>query len=145
MVWDAANFLLESQRHTSFGSNHDFTSEDLSLTLYLTSTSNLLVHYWHRRSRGSSTLYLSKASRGAEMNYSSIECHYFTLIFARQKLRHYFLAHHLNLVTRSNLLKYLLSRPAMPGRSALWPLQLNEFDITVVTSRGCEVRPHLIS
>lgn len=36
---------------------------------------------------------------------------------AKQKLQHYFLSHSLNLVTRFNLLKYPLSRPAMSRRA----------------------------
>lgn len=53
--------------------------------------------------------------------------------FVTQKLRHYyFLAHSVILVTKSNPLRYLLSRPVMLGRTARWLLQLNEYDITVV-------------
>lgn len=58
------------------------------------------------------------------------------LIYATQKLRHYLLAHPLNLVTKYNPLKYLLSRPAMSGRTARWLLQLNEFDVTIVAPKG---------
>lgn len=50
------------------------------------------------------------------MNYSSIERHFLVPIFVMQKVHHYFLAQSLHLVTQSNLLKYLLSRPAMSRR-----------------------------
>lgn len=69
------------------------------------------------------------------MNYSAIERHCLASVFATQKLCHYFLAH-LDLITRLNPLRYLLSRPAMSGRIAQWLLQLNEFDINVITPQG---------
>lgn len=50
------------------------------------------------------------------MNYSSIERQCFALLFATQKLHHCFLVHTLNLVPRSNLLKYLLLGPATSRR-----------------------------
>lgn len=45
------------------------------------------------------------------MNYSPIKWHYLALIFSMQKPHHYLLPHCLNLVTKSNPFKYLLSRP----------------------------------
>lgn len=54
--------------------------------------------------------YLTKSLQGVEMNYSDSKSYYFVLIFGMQKLHHYWL---LNLVTRSNPSKYLLSRPTM--------------------------------
>lgn len=64
------------------------------------------------------------------------ERHRLALVFAIQKVRHYFLAHPLNLVTHSNPFEYLLSISVMSGRTARWLFQLNEFDITMITSRG---------
>lgn len=55
------------------------------------------------------------------MNFSPMGCHYFPLILANQKLRHYIWAHCLKLVGY-NPLKYLLSRPIMSGRIARWQL-----------------------
>lgn len=52
--------------------------------------------------------YLTRLIRGIEVNYSSIEHHCLALVFATQKLRHDFLAHPLNLVTRSNPLNVSL-------------------------------------
>lgn len=70
------------------------------------------------------------------MNYPSIEPHCLVLIFTTSKLRHYLLTHLLNLVIRSNPLKYLLCQPIMSRANARWLLQLKEFDIIVVTPRG---------
>lgn len=58
------------------------------------------------------------------------------LIFATQKLRHYFLLHPLHLVTMSNPLRYLLSKTALSSRIGRWLLQLNEFNITVLNLKG---------
>lgn len=80
--------------------------------------------------------YLSRSLRDAELNYPSIECHYLVLLFATQKLGTYLISHSLNLVTKSNQLKYLLSRSTMSGRTAKWVLQLSEFDITITAPRG---------
>lgn len=70
------------------------------------------------------------------MSYSSIGHHHIVLIFAIQKLHHYFLVHSLNLVTMSNPVEYILSRPAMSGRISRWLPQPNEFEFTVVIPRG---------
>lgn len=73
--------------------------------------------------------------RDAELNHPSIKRHYLAFIFFTQKLRHYLLAHPLNLVTKSNSLKYLLSRLAMLGCITCWLLHLNEFAISVVAPK----------
>lgn len=70
------------------------------------------------------------------MNYSSIKRHCPMPRFATQKLGDYLLSHPLNLVTESNLLKYLLSRLPMLGHIARGLLQLSKFVITAITSRG---------
>lgn len=88
--------------------------------------------------------YFSRLLLGAEMNYSCIECHCLPLVFARQKLHHYFLAHPLNFFTGFKPLKYLLSNAAMSRHNFRWILQLNGFDIIVVTLRELRSQPYLI-
>lgn len=79
--------------------------------------------------------YLSRSLQGAQLNYSSIERHCLAPIFTTQKLQYYFLAHSLHLVTKSNPLTYLLTRPILSGRVARWLLQLREVDITLVNPK----------
>lgn len=65
----------------------------LPLTLYLTSTNKFIEALLAQEVGGTEKpfYYLSRLSQGAELNYSPIERHYHALIFAKQKLRHYFL------------------------------------------------------
>ncbi|RXH71269.1 hypothetical protein DVH24_018624 [Malus domestica] len=51
-------------------------------------------------------------------------------------LCHYFLAHKLHFMVKSDLVKYLLTRPILYGRLACWLLKLSEFDIICVTHKA---------
>lgn len=76
------------------------------------------------------------------MNYSTIERHYIVLIFATQKLCHYLFPHSLNLVNRSNPLKYLSPRLAISRLIARWRHSNRYYSSLQV---GCKVKPCLIS
>ncbi|VVA31951.1 PREDICTED: LOW QUALITY PROTEIN, partial [Prunus dulcis] len=52
------------------------------------------------------------------------------------RLRHYFLAHKVQLVVKSDPVRYLLTRPVLSGRLARWLLQLSEFDIVCTTPKA---------
>jgi ribonuclease HI len=80
--------------------------------------------------------YLSRTMVGAEHNYSPIEKLCLALIFALKKLRHYMLAHEVQLVARADPIKYLLSQPVLTGRLAKWVLLMMEFDITFVPQKA---------
>lgn len=96
-----------------------------SLTLYLTYTNKPIGAFLAQEIEGVKHLgcYLSRSLRCAEMNYSSLEYHYSCLSVLLEASRL------LNLVTKSNPLKHLLSRPAMSIRDALWLLQLKQFEL----------------
>ncbi|XP_028104876.1 uncharacterized protein LOC114303897 [Camellia sinensis] len=79
--------------------------------------------------------YISRKVIGAESRYTPIERHCLALIFTAQKLCHYFLAHPIQVVTRSDPVRYLLSKPALTGRMVRWLLALAEYDITCVTPK----------
>ena len=112
--------------------------KDQPMMLYLTSTPHsigaLLVQEVEEQERP--VYYLSRCLHGSELNYSPMEKHCLALVFTTQKLRHYFLAHKLLVVTKSDPIKYLLSRPALSGRIAKWLLLLGEFDISVVQPKA---------
>ncbi|XP_028058066.1 uncharacterized protein LOC114261939 [Camellia sinensis] len=80
--------------------------------------------------------YISRKIRGAEVRYTLVERHCLALVFIAQKLRHYFLAHQIQIVTRIDPIRYLLSKPALTGKVARWLLALGEFEITCVVPKA---------
>ena len=55
------------------------------------------------------------------------------VIYATQRLRHYLLAHTVQLLTKSRPIHSFLRRPVLSGRLAQWLLQLSEFEIILIT------------
>ncbi|XP_020598499.1 uncharacterized protein LOC110038079 [Phalaenopsis equestris] len=80
--------------------------------------------------------YLSRRFIPAEMRYPPIEKHCLSLVFSVQKLRHYMLSHHVDLISRVNPLQYLMTRPTLAGRLARWAMILSQFDISYVPQRA---------
>ena len=72
--------------------------------------------------------YTSKALRGAKGRYPLIEKLAFALITAFRKLRHYFQAHVINVMT-NHLLKKAMNKLEAAGRLIQWAVKLSEFDI----------------
>ena len=72
--------------------------------------------------------YTGRALRGAEGRYPQIEKLAFTLITASRKLRHYFQAHVINVMTDHPLKKAMNKLEAI-GQLIQWAVQLSEFDI----------------
>ena len=75
-----------------------------------------------------SAYYTSLALRGAEGRYPQIEKLAFALIIASRKLRHYFQAHVINVMT-DHLLKKAMNKLEAVGRLIQWAVKLSEFDI----------------
>ncbi|OMP00134.1 Integrase, catalytic core [Corchorus capsularis] len=44
--------------------------------------------------------------------------------------QHYFLAHEIHLITKSNQIRYILAKPSLSGRLANWLLQLSQYSIS---------------
>lgn len=72
----------------------------------------------------------------AEHNYSPTEKTCLALIFAVQKLRHYLLAHPVQLISRADPLKYIMTRLTLSGRLAKWALLLSEFEIQYIPKKA---------
>ena len=72
--------------------------------------------------------YTSRALRGAKRRYPQIEKLAFTLITASRKLRHYFQAHVINVMT-DHPLKKAMNKLEAVGRLIQWAVKLSEFDI----------------
>uniref|UniRef100_A0A2N9J1X6 RNA-directed DNA polymerase n=1 Tax=Fagus sylvatica TaxID=28930 RepID=A0A2N9J1X6_FAGSY len=77
--------------------------------------------------------YVNCALRDAETRYSGAERVCLALIYASQRLRHYFLAHKIQLMTKSHPIRSLLHRPILSGRLAQWLLQLSQYEIITET------------
>uniref|UniRef100_A0A2N9IPM6 Integrase catalytic domain-containing protein n=1 Tax=Fagus sylvatica TaxID=28930 RepID=A0A2N9IPM6_FAGSY len=82
--------------------------------------------------KGQSTM-LAEHFKDAETRYSGAERACLALIYASQRLRHYFLAHKIQLITKSHPIRSLLHRPVLSGRLAQWLLQLSQYEITTET------------
>uniref|UniRef100_A0A2N9ENF4 Integrase catalytic domain-containing protein n=1 Tax=Fagus sylvatica TaxID=28930 RepID=A0A2N9ENF4_FAGSY len=77
--------------------------------------------------------YVSRTLKDAESRYSGAERSCLALIYASQKLRHYFLAHKVQLMTKSHPIRSLLHRSVLSGRLAQWLLQLSQYEIIAET------------
>uniref|UniRef100_A0A2N9ER61 RNA-directed DNA polymerase n=1 Tax=Fagus sylvatica TaxID=28930 RepID=A0A2N9ER61_FAGSY len=83
---------------------------------------------------GQPIYYVSRTLKDEESRYSGAERSCLALIYASQRLRHYFLAHKVQLMTKSHPIRSLLQRPVLSGRLAQWLLQLSQYEIIVETS-----------
>ena len=72
--------------------------------------------------------YTSRALRGAEGRYPLMEKLAFALITASRKLRHYFQAHVIIVMT-DHPLKKAMNKVEAAGRLIQWAIELSEFDI----------------
>ena len=72
--------------------------------------------------------YASRAFRGAEERYPPMEKLTFALVTAAHKLKLYFQAHTVIVLTDKPLWQ-VMSNPEATGRLALWAIELSEFDI----------------
>ncbi|KAH6801009.1 hypothetical protein C2S52_001473 [Perilla frutescens var. hirtella] len=80
--------------------------------------------------------YLSRMMTPNELKYSPVEKLCLSLIFSIQKLKHYFQAHTVRLISKVNPLKYVMTRPVMSDRLARWYLQLQQFEIIYVPQKA---------
>jgi hypothetical protein len=72
--------------------------------------------------------FISKALRGAEERYPRIEKLDFALVISARKLRPYFQAHVVRVLTEYPL-KKVLQKPDLSGRLVNWAVELGQFDI----------------
>ena len=72
--------------------------------------------------------YTRRALRGAKGRYSLIEKLAFALITASRKLRHYFQAHIINVMT-DHPLKKAMNKLEVEGRLIQWAVKLSEFNV----------------
>lgn len=101
-----------------------------TLSLYLAinskAVSTVLLHDEEGTQRP--VYYVSRALQGTEERYSLIERAAFTMLVTTRKLRPYFQAH--TVIVLTNLpLKKTLQKVEASGRLTQWAIELSEFDI----------------
>ncbi|CAL8989484.1 unnamed protein product [Prunus brigantina] len=80
--------------------------------------------------------YLSRTLNVAELNYSPVEKLCLALYFAATKLRHYMLPSVVQIISKTDLIKYMLTRPIIRGRIGKWTMALSEFTFQYVAQRS---------
>nr|GEY19856.1 reverse transcriptase domain-containing protein [Tanacetum cinerariifolium] len=73
--------------------------------------------------------FISRALQGSELNYSPMEKLVLSLVFAAKRLRRYFQAHPITVITDQPI-KQVMSRPDVAGRLQKWSIMLGEHNIT---------------
>lgn len=101
--------------------------EDLFLYLAVSSHALTLVREDSKIQRP--VYYISKRLSGAELNYPKLEKLAYCLLIASKKLRLYFQAHSIKVLTDQPL-KQVLFRPETSGRLLKWNIELSQYDIT---------------
>ncbi|GJS50157.1 reverse transcriptase domain-containing protein [Tanacetum coccineum] len=73
--------------------------------------------------------FVSRALQGPELNYTPMEKLVLALVFAAKRLRRYFQAHPIAVITDQPI-KQVMSRPDVAGRLQKWSIMLGEHNIT---------------
>ncbi|GJW62960.1 reverse transcriptase domain-containing protein [Tanacetum coccineum] len=73
--------------------------------------------------------FVSRALQGPELNYTPMEKLVLALVFAAKRLRRYFQAHPIAVITDQPI-KQVMSRPEVAGRLQKWSIMLGEHNIT---------------
>ncbi|XP_049359184.1 uncharacterized protein LOC125823856 [Solanum verrucosum] len=80
--------------------------------------------------------YLSRTMTPNELIYSPIEMLCLALVFSIQKMKHYFQAHVVRLISRANPIKFVMSKPVLSDRLARWYLQFQQFEIVYILQKA---------
>ncbi|KAM1283668.1 hypothetical protein ACFX13_027331 [Malus domestica] len=80
--------------------------------------------------------YLSRILTEVETRYSLVERLCLALYFTANKLRHYMLPCHVHIIAKTDVIKYMLSKPMLTGRIGKWILALSEFSFQYVPQKA---------
>ena len=75
--------------------------------------------------------FVSKALNKTEVNYTAMEKLVLALVFAAKRLRRYFQAHPIAVVTDQPI-KQVISKPEASGRLRKWSVLLGEYNISYI-------------
>ncbi|XP_031127545.1 uncharacterized protein LOC116029638 [Ipomoea triloba] len=82
--------------------------------------------------------YLNRMMTPNELNYSPIEKLCLALVFAIKKLKHYFEAHIIQLVSKANPVKFVMAKVVLSDRLARWYLLFQQFEIIYVPQKSAK-------
>ncbi|XP_019265385.1 PREDICTED: uncharacterized protein LOC109242945 [Nicotiana attenuata] len=88
------------------------------------------------KGKENSLYYLSRMMKPNELKYSPIEKLCLALVFSIQKLKHYFQAHVVRLISQENPIKFVMSKHVLSDRLARWYLQFQQFEIVYVPQKA---------
>ncbi|XP_015970564.1 uncharacterized protein LOC107494047 [Arachis duranensis] len=80
--------------------------------------------------------YLSRVLNDVESRYSPIEKLCLTLYFSCLKLKYYLIPRNVYVISKFDVLKYMLSFPILHGRLGKWMLALTEFSLHFIPARA---------
>ncbi|XP_075665045.1 uncharacterized protein LOC142634639 [Castanea sativa] len=80
--------------------------------------------------------YVSRTLKDVETRYPKIEKACLVVIYASQRLKRYFAAQQILLVTKSHPIRALLHQPLLTKRIAQWLVLLSQYDISIRTLRA---------
>ena len=80
--------------------------------------------------------FVSRRLLDAETRYSPVERLCLCLYFSCTKLRHYLLSAECVVVSKDDVIRYMLSLPILKGRIGKWILALPEFDLRYESAKA---------
>ena len=80
--------------------------------------------------------FVSRRLLDAETRYSPVERLCLCLYFSCTKLRHYLLSAEYVVVSKDDMIKYMLSLPILNGRIGKWILSVSEFDLRYESAKA---------
>ncbi|GJX83276.1 reverse transcriptase domain-containing protein [Tanacetum coccineum] len=100
------------------------------LIVYLAATKETVsaVLITEREAKQMPIYFVSRALRGPEINYTSMEKLVMALVYASKRLKRYFQAHPIIVITDQPI-QQVLSRPEVAGRLQKWSIKLGEYTI----------------
>ncbi|GJU40271.1 reverse transcriptase domain-containing protein [Tanacetum coccineum] len=104
--------------------------EQEELIVYLAASKEAVstVLMTEREARQMPIYFVSRGLRGPEINYTAMEKLVLALVHASKRLRRYFQAYPITVITDQPI-KNILSNPEVAGRMQKWSIQLGEFGI----------------
>lgn len=97
-----------------------------------------------QRREGVGYYYLSRTLIEVERRYSTIDRLCLALFFATVKLRQYMLPFTIYIIAKTDLIKYILTRPMLRGRIGKWTLALSEFAFHYVPQKERKLRTWIL-